>query len=316
MPIKISDSLPARAVLEQEHIFVMTEYRALHQDIRPLKICILNLMPTKIVTETQLLRCLANTPLQIEVDLLQTKSHVSTHTPEDHLLSFYQTFDEVKDRFYDGMIITGAPVEHLAFEEVEYWEELCRIMEWTKTNVQSVFHICWAAQAALYYHYGIKKYPLPKKLSGIFEHRMLTPKSRLFRGFDDRFFAPHSRHTEVRAEDIQKVKQLKIMSISEEAGVHIVCDEDGRQFFVTGHSEYDAETLRLEYERDCQKGLHPDVPRHYFPQDDPSKTPKNVWRSHAHLLYTNWLNYFVYQTTPYDIDPSHTPVFSKQEHEE
>lgn len=310
MPIKISDSLPARAVLEKEHIFVMTEYRALHQDIRPLKICILNLMPTKIVTETQILRCLANTPLQTEIDLLQTKSHVSTHTPEDHLLTFYQTFDDIKDRFYDGMIITGAPVEHLAFEDVEYWEELCRIMEWTKTNVQSTFHICWAAQAALYYHYGISKYPLAEKLSGIFAHRALTPKSRLFRGFDDIYQIPHSRHTEVRAEDIEKVPELKIMSVSDEAGVHIVGDRDGRQFFVTGHSEYDAETIGLEYQRDMEKGLHPHIPSHYYPDDDPSKTPRNTWRSHGHLLYTNWLNYFVYQTTPYEIGsrPETVPV--------
>lgn len=310
MPIKISDSLPARAVLEKEHIFVMTEYRALHQDIRPLKICILNLMPTKIVTETQILRCLANTPLQTEIDLLQTKSHVSAHTPEDHLLTFYQTFDDIKDRFYDGMIITGAPVEHLAFEDVEYWEELCRIMEWTKTNVQSTFHICWAAQAALYYHYGIPKYPLAEKLSGIFAHRALTPKSRLFRGFDDIYQIPHSRHTEVRAEDIEKVPELKIMSVSDEAGVHIVGDCDGRQFFVTGHSEYDAETIGLEYQRDMKKGLHPHIPSHYYPDDDPSKTPRNTWRSHGHLLYTNWLNYFVYQTTPYEIGsrPETVPI--------
>lgn len=301
MPVKIADGLPAQSVLEDEHIFVMTEHRALHQDIRPLKIGLLNLMPTKIATETQILRCLSNSPLQIEVTLLQTSTYVGKNTPAEHLVEFYKRFDDVKDHNLDGLIITGAPVELLKYNEVEYWQELCEIMEWSKTHVHSTFHICWAAQAALYYHYGIPKYVLPEKMSGVFAHKMLTPKSRLFRGFDSEFRAPHSRHTEVRAEDILKVPELKLMAVSDEAGVYAVCSEDSKQFFITGHSEYDAETLDTEYRRDLAKGLDPAVPRHYYPDDDPANPPVLNWRAHATLLFTNWLNYFVYQTTPFDI---------------
>ncbi|MDE6030454.1 MAG: homoserine O-succinyltransferase [Oscillospiraceae bacterium] len=301
MPVKIADGLPAQSVLENEHIFVMTEHRALHQDIRPLKIGILNLMPTKITTETQILRCLSNSPLQIEVTLLQTSTYVGKNTPAEHLVEFYKTFDDVRDTNLDGLIITGAPVELLDYDEVEYWQELCEIMEWSKSHVHSTFHICWAAQAALYYHYGIPKYALPEKMSGVFAHRMLTPKSRLFRGFDSEFRAPHSRHTEVRAEDILKVPELKLMAVSDEAGVYAVCSEDSKQFFITGHSEYDAETLDTEYRRDMAKGLDPAIPRHYYPDDDPANSPVMNWRAHATLLFTNWLNFFVYQTTPFDI---------------
>ena len=303
MPIKIPNNLPAQEILENEHVFVMTENRALTQDIRPLRIVILNLMPTKIVTETQILRCLANTPLQIEVDLLQTSSHKSKNVSEEHMLAFYQNFNQIKYKRYDGMIITGAPVENLEFEDVDYWEELCEIMEWSKTNVQSTFHICWGAQAGLYYHFGIKKYPLENKKFGVFKHKLLTPKSRLFRGFDEEFYVPHSRHTEVRAEDIQMHPELKIMSVSDEAGIYVVGNEDGTQFFVMGHSEYDADTLAKEYFRDVDKGLDIDVPFNYFPDDDPTKTPILKWRAHSNLIFTNWLNYFVYQTTPYELDP-------------
>ncbi len=301
MPVKIADGLPAQSVLENEHIFVMTEHRALHQDIRPLKIGILNLMPTKITTETQILRCLSNSPLQIEVTLLQTSTYVGKNTPAEHLGQFYKTFDDIKDTNLDGLIITGAPVELLDYGEVEYWDELCEIMEWSGSHVHSAFHICWAAQAALYYHYGIPKYVMPEKMSGVFTHRMLTPKSRLFRGFDSEFRAPHSRHTEVRAEDILKVPELKLMALSDEAGVYAVCSEDSKHFFIMGHSEYDAETLDTEYRRDLAKGLVPAVPRHYYPDDNPENPPVMNWRSHATLLFTNWLNYFVYQTTPFDI---------------
>lgn len=301
MPIKIDDNLPARQILEDEHIFVMTQKRALHQDIRPLKILILNLMPTKIETETQILRCLSNTPLQIEVELLQTSSHTATHTSEEHMLAFYKTFDEVKNHRYDGMIITGAPVEMMEFEEVEYWDELCEIMEWTKTNVHATFHICWGAQAGLYYHYGIPKHQLPEKLSGVFKHRRIYPKSRIFRGVDECFNVPHSRHTTVLAEDIVKVPQLKIMADSDEAGVYLVSNESGSQFFAMGHSEYDRDTLKNEYIRDRQKGMNPKIPQHYFPNDDPSQKPILTWRSHGILIYSNWLNYYVYQTTPYEL---------------
>lgn len=301
MPIKIQDDLPARKILEDEHIFVMTEHRALTQDIRPLRILLLNLMPTKVETETQILRRLSNTPLQIEVELLQTSTYQAQHISEEHMLNFYKTFDEVKNRRFDGLIITGAPVEMMPFEEVEYWDELCEIMDWSKTHVHSTFHICWGAQAGLYYHYGIPKYILDKKVSGIFKHRMLNPKSRLFRGFDDEFMAPHSRHTEVRAEDILKVPELKIMADSEEAGVYIVGNESGSQFFVMGHSEYDAATLSHEYFRDLKKGMNPEIPAHYFPDDDPTKEPKMTWRAHGTWIYSNWLNYFVYQTTPYEL---------------
>ena len=301
MPVKIADGLPAQSVLENEHIFIMTEHRALHQDIRPLKIGILNLMPTKIATETQILRSLSNTPLQIEITLVQTGSYIGKNTSLEHLVEFYKTFDDIKDENFDGFIITGAPVEHLEFEDVAYWDELCRIMDWTKTHVHSTFHICWAAQAALYYHYGIPKYPLPEKMFGIFPHRMITPKSRLFRGFDSVFYVPHSRHTEVRAEDIKKVPDLKIMAVSDEAGVYAVCSEDSKQFFITGHSEYDADTLDSEYRRDLEKGMNPNIPKHYYPDDNPDNPPIMNWRAHSTLLYTNWLNYFVYQTTPFDI---------------
>lgn len=301
MPIKIPNNLPAQEVLENEHIFVMNEHRALTQDIRPLKIIILNLMPTKITTETQILRCLANTPLQIEIDLLQTTTHKSKNVSEEHMLAFYQSFDDIKDNKYDGMIITGAPVEDMEFEEVDYWEELCKIMEWSKDNVQSTFHICWGAQAGLYYHYGIKKYKLKEKMFGVYKHRLITPKSRLFRGFDEEFYVPHSRHTTVRAEDIEKNPNLKIMAVSDEAGVYVVGDKEGTQFFVMGHSEYDADTLAQEYFRDVNKGLDIKVPVNYFPDDDPTKKPILKWRAHSNLIYSNWLNYFVYQTTPYEL---------------
>ena len=301
MPIKIPNNLPAQEVLENEHIFVMNEHRALTQDIRPLKIIILNLMPTKITTETQILRCLANTPLQIEIDLLQTTTHKSKNVSEEHMLAFYQSFDDIKDNKYDGMIITGAPVEDMEFEEVDYWKELCEIMEWSKDNVQSTFHICWGAQAGLYYHYGIKKYKLKEKMFGVYKHRLITPKSRLFRGFDEEFYVSHSRHTTVKAEDIEKNPNLKIMAVSDEAGVYVVGDNEGTQFFVMGHSEYDADTLAKEYFRDVNKGLDIKVPVNYFPDDDPTKKPILKWRAHSNLIYSNWLNYFVYQTTPYEL---------------
>ena len=301
MPIKIPDSLPARAALESENIFVMTEYRAMHQDIRPLNLLILNLMPTKIVTETQLLRKLSNTPLQIQVELLQTASYVGHNTDADHLSSFYTTFDRVKDRKYDGLIITGAPVENLDFKDVDYWDELCAIMEWSKTNVHSTLHICWGAQAGLYYHHGVEKFAVPQKVFGVFEHKVLKPSSPLFRGFDDYFFAPHSRHTEVHAEDILSTENLELLATSREAGVFAVKTEDSRQFFILGHPEYDPETLAREYWRDRNKGLDIAVPAHYFPGDDPMAEPVVRWRSAGQLLYTNWLNYYVYQTTPYDI---------------
>ena len=301
MPIKIPNSLPATKVLNEENIFVITETRALTQDIRPLKILILNLMPTKIVTETQLARLLGNTPLQVEMELLKTSSHKAKNTSEEHMIAFYKTFDDVKDQNFDGMVITGAPVEHLEFEEVEYWDELCEIMEWSKTHVTSTFHICWAAQAALYYHYGIKKQPLEKKLFGVFEHTVDHKGSILFRGFDDTFMVPHSRHTTVLQEDIEKEKRLKILSTSKKAGVYALATDKGKQIFITGHSEYDADTLKKEYLRDKQAGLPIDVPENYFPDNDDTKAPLVSWRSSANLLYSNWLNYFVYQTTPYDI---------------
>ena len=300
MPIKIPDSLPARKTLEGENIFVMTELRALHQDIRPLRLLILNLMPTKIVTETQLLRRLSNTPLQIEVELLRTISHEATHVDESHLVSFYVSHEEIRDRFYDGMIITGAPVENLDFSAVDYWPELCRIMDWSRTNVHCTLHICWGAQAALYHHYGIEKHSLSRKLSGVYQHVCLRPDSPIFRGFDDRFYAPHSRYTEVREEDIRAVPQLEVMAVSDVAGIFMAKSADSRQFFVTGHLEYDMDTLALEYERDLGKGLPIEMPENYFPGDDPRMTPVVSWRSHAQLFYTNWLNYYVYQTTPYD----------------
>ncbi len=300
MPINIPDALPATAVLRSENIFVMDETRAITQDIRPLHILILNLMPTKIATETQLARLLGNTPLQVRLCFLQTGSHRATHVPQAHLAAFYQTFDAVCDRSFDGMIITGAPVEQLAFEEVEYWPELCRIMEWSKTHVHSTLHICWGAQAALYYHYGIPKYPLQEKLFGIFPHRVEYRNPILFRGFDDVFMVPHSRHTCIRREDVAAVPALRIAASSEEAGLFALFTAGGRQVFLTGHAEYDADTLRLEYERDRARGLPIAVPRNYFPGDDPTQPPRVTWRAHANLLFSNWLNYFVYQETPYD----------------
>ncbi len=302
MPIKIPNSLPATKVLLDENIFVISETRAITQDIRPLKILMLNLMPKKIETETQIARLIGNTPLQVELELLQTATHKSRHTSAEHMLAFYKTFDEVKHRKYDGLIITGAPVEQMEFEEVEYWEELCEIMEWSKTHVTSTFHICWGAQAALYYHYGIKKYPLEKKLFGVFEHHLDHKLSILFRGFDDSFVVPHSRHTTCRREDIEAIPDIKILASSEEAGVFVAATEKGRQIFVTGHSEYDANTLKNEYMRDKNAGLPIDIPKNYFPNDDDTKEPIVRWRSCANLLYSNWLNYFVYQTTPYNIE--------------
>jgi homoserine O-succinyltransferase len=300
MPIKIPDCLPAYETLVKENIFVMTEHRAIHQDIRPLRIAILNLMPTKIATETQILRLIGNSPLQVDVVLLHPKSHVSKNTPQEHLIQFYRHFDDVKDQKFDGLIITGAPVETLEFEEVDYWEELTRIMEWSKTHVFSTFHICWGAQAALYYHYGIPKYPLEKKMFGVFPHRINKQYVKLFRGFDDVFYVPHSRHTTVLRKDIEKVNELEILSESDEAGIYIVMSKDGKQVFITGHSEYDAGTLRNEYLRDKAKGLDIQIPKNYFPNDDETKEPVVSWRGHANLLYTNWLNYYVYQETPYD----------------
>ena len=301
MPIKIPNNLPAVKTLESENIFVMTETRAITQDIRPLKILVLNLMPKKIETETQLARLLGNTPLQVEMELIHTKSHRSKNVAEEHLLAFYKTFDDVKERFFDGMIITGAPVEHLAFEDVEYWAELCEIMEWTKTHVHSTFHICWGAQAGLYYHYGIQKHGVPEKMFGIFPHTVEYKNSILFRGFDDTFMVPQSRHTTVDRADIEKVKELKILSSSPRTGVYAVSSKNGRQIFVTGHSEYDAETLKTEYLRDLSQGKPIKIPENYFPNDDATQPPIVSWRAHANLLYSNWLNYFVYQTTPYDV---------------
>lgn len=302
VPIRIPDSLPATAALESENIFVMTEYRAMHQDIRPLKLLLLNLMPTKIVTETQILRKLSNTPLQIEVELLKTASHDSKNTAEEHLEAFYTSFEEVRDRRFDGMIITGAPVELLDFEDVDYWEELCRIMDWACANVHSTLHICWGAQAGIYYHYGVEKHELPEKLFGVYEHRVVKPHSPLVRGFDDAFMAPHSRYTEVRAWDIERHPDLELIAVSDEAGVYIAKSIDSRNFFVFGHPEYDRGTLKAEYERDLARGLDIALPANYFPEDDPEAAPVSSWRSHAQLLYTNWLNYYVYQTTPYDIN--------------
>ncbi|MBR5977087.1 MAG: homoserine O-succinyltransferase [Clostridia bacterium] len=301
MPIKIPTDLPAKKVLNSENIFVMTETRAGQQDIRPLKILLLNLMPKKIETETQLCRLLGNTPLQVELELVMLRSHVTKHTSEDHMLSFYKPFDEIRDQNFDGMIITGAPVEHLPFEEVDYWDELCEVMEWSKTHVWSTFHICWGAQAALYYHYGIEKHDLPEKLFGIFPHRVEKKNSMLFRGFDDIFMVPQSRHTTVLREDIEAHPDLRILSSSKEAGVYAIATKKGRQIFITGHSEYDADTLYNEYRRDLEAGKPIDIPKNYFPGDKVTAKPPVTWRSSANLLYSNWLNYFVYQETPYDI---------------
>ena len=301
MPIQIPNNLPAAEVLQQENIFVMPEDRATTQDIRPLEIVVLNLMPTKIVTETQLSRLLGNTPLQVRLELMHTKSHVAKNTSQEHLLTFYKTFDELKDRKFDGMVITGAPVENMDFESVDYWPELCEIMEWSKSHVQSTFHICWGAQAGLYYHYGVKKYPLEEKLFGVFEHTKDYPRAILLRGFDDIFWAPHSRHTTILREDVEQVPGLKILASSEKAGVYAVMSKNGRQIFVTGHSEYDPDTLEKEYLRDKNLGLSIRVPENYYPNDDDSKAPLVRWRGHGNLLFSNWLNYFVYQATPYDI---------------
>ncbi len=302
MPIKIPDQLPARGVLEGENVFIMDESRANHQDIRPLKIVVFNLMPLKITTEAQIMRVLSNTPLQVEVDLLMTRSHSPKTTPKEHLLEFYKTFEEVKKKKYDGMIITGAPVEHLEFDEVTYWDELKEIMEWTRRNVTSTLHICWGAQAGLYYHYGIPKHHLGEKLFGVFDHKVRDRKEPLMRGFDDRFFAPHSRFTGVRQKDIDKVPGLKTLADSEEAGVYIAISPDKRLIFVTGHAEYDPTTLKEEYYRDLEKGEGIAIPKNYFPDDDTSCDPIVRWRSHASLLFTNWLNYYVYQETPYNFE--------------
>lgn len=302
MPIKVPNLLPAREVLENENIFVMNEIRAEHQDIRPLRIAILNLMPTKIVTETQILRLLSNTPLQIDITFLQTESYTSKNTSPEHLGAFYKNFSDVKNQKFDGLIITGAPVENLEFEEVVYWKELCEILDWSRTNVHSAMFICWAAQAALYHKYGIQKYPTSKKIFGIFQHEIHKSSHPIVRGFDECFYAPHSRHSEVRREDIIKCQKLDIISESDQAGIYIVASKNNRYFFVTGHPEYDYDTLSKEYFRDVDKGMNIELPYNYFPDDNPKMTPLNKWRSHAHLLYSNWLNYFVYQETPFNID--------------
>lgn len=305
MPVNIPDKLPAVEILEKENIFVMSETRAVHQDIRPLRVVILNLMPLKIATETHILRLLSNSPLQIEIVLLHTEDHTSKNTSAQHLKSFYKTFSKIEDQKFDGMIITGAPIEHLEFEEVNYWGELKRILDWTKTNVTSTMFICWGAQAGLYHFYNVPKYKLDKKLFGVFEHTISNPLSHITKGFDEYFQAPHSRHTEVRSEDIEGIDELEIVSKSEEAGVYIVAAKSGRQIFVTGHSEYDPSTLKEEYERDLKKGLNIAAPKHYFKDNDPGNTPRVRWKSHAHLLFSNWLNYYVYQMTPYNIHDIH-----------
>jgi homoserine O-succinyltransferase len=301
LPIIIPDNLPAKETLASENIFVMPELRAEHQDIRPLRIVILNLMPTKIVTETQLLRLISNTPIQVEVVLLQLQTYISKNVSEEHMINFYKTFDDIRDDKFDGLIITGAPVENLEFEEVDYWQELKEIMDWSIHNVYSTFHVCWAAQAGLYHHYGIKKYPLAKKMFGIFPHRINKTNTMLLRGFDDVFYAPHSRHTEITKMDIEAVKELDILSESDEAGVYLIKTDGGRQVFVTGHAEYDPETLKLEYDRDISRGLDIEVPKNYFAGDDPAALPVVTWRGHANLLFSNWLNYYVYQETPFDL---------------
>jgi len=307
MPIKIPNNLPAVHTLEQENIFAMDEDRAYSQDIRPLRILLLNLMPTKIATETQLLRLLGNSPLQVEFDFMYTATHAPKNTSQEHLVKFYETFSALKHRKYDGMIITGAPVEQVPFEEVEYWDELCEIMDWSRRNVYSTLHICWGAQAALYHHYGIPKYALPQKMFGVFPHRVNMKEKMLFRGFDDIFYVPHSRHTEVRREDIEKVPGLSILSESEESGVYAVIDKKYRDLFITGHSEYDPFTLKAEYDRDIAQGVPINVPANYYPNDDPQQTPIVRWRSAANLLFINWLNYYVYQGTPFNLDELSTP---------
>ena len=308
MPVKIPNALPARKILEKENIFVMTEQRALSQDIRPLRLLILNLMPLKTNTETSLLRRLSNTPLQIEIDLLHMESHVSTNISSEYLETFYKTFVQIEPSIYDGLIITVAPVETMPFEQVDYWAELCRVMEWAKSHVFSTLFLCWGAQAGLYYHYGIHKYPLEKKMFGIFSHEALIQSTPLMRGFDQVFNAPHSRHTEVRECEIRHIKKLEILASSKEAGIYIVASKDGRQVFVLGHPEYDADTLANEYWRDKNKGLDIDIPKNYFPDDNPNNPPTATWYSHAQLLYSNWLNYYVYQTTPFDLSLLPMPV--------
>ncbi len=302
MPIKISSELPAFRTLSEENIFVMDKDRAEHQDIRPLKVVIVNIMPKKIETECQLMRLLSNTPLQVDIELVQMASHTSRHTSEYHMEEFYKTFDEIKDNRYDGMIITGAPVELLEYEEVDYWNEMKQIMEWSKTHVFSSLYICWAAQAGLYYHFGIPKYPLKQKMFGIFPHRAEVSNCQLLRGFDDIFYVPHSRNTEVRREDIDRIPQLEILTSSDISGVHIVANKNGRQYFITGHSEYDRETIANEYRRDVSKGIDIQIPYNYFPNDDPDNVPVFSWRSTGNLLFSNWINYCVYQKTPYNLD--------------
>lgn len=301
MPIKVQNALPAKEILENENIFVMDENRAMHQDIRPLQVCILNLMPVKQDTELQLLRALSNTPLHVEVTFMKMNSHISLNTPIQHLNRFYNTFDELKERKFDGMIITGAPVEQIPFEEVDYWAELCEIMDWTKTHVTSTFHICWGAQAGLYYHYGLKKVLLPKKLFGVYRHKVMNRKNPLVRGFDDYFLIPHSRHTAVLSEDIHQCKELTVLAESDEAGVLLCMSEGGKEIYVMGHPEYDRYTLHKEYVRDKEKGLPIDVPKNYYPDDDDTQKPSLEWRAHCNILYSNWLNYFVYQITPYEL---------------
>lgn len=299
MPINIPSNLPAKEILETENIFVIEEERAYKQDIRPLNIAILNLMPKKEETETQLLRLLGNSPLQVNITLLHPKTHFSKNTKQDHLKNFYRTIDEIKQRKYDGMIITGAPIEQLEFEDVNYWSELQEIMEWTKTNVTSTLHICWGAQAGLFYHYNVPKYPLAEKCFGVFPHKTFKKTTRLLRGFDDMYFVPHSRYTETRLEDVESIDELDVLATSDEAGVCLIASKDRKQIFLTGHPEYEAHTLKKEYDRDQAKGLNIKVPNNYFPNDDPSQPPMNLWRSHANLLFVNWLNYYVYQETPY-----------------
>ena len=301
MPIKVQNALPAKEILENENIFVMDENRAMHQDIRPLQVCILNLMPVKQDTELQLLRALSNTPLHVEVTFMKMNSHISLNTPIQHLNRFYNTFNELKERKFDGMIITGAPVEQIPFEEVDYWAELCEIMDWTKTHVTSTFHICWGAQAGLYYHYGLKKVLLPKKLFGVYRHKVMNRKNPLVRGFDDYFLIPHSRHTAVLSEDIHQCKELTVLAESDEAGVLLCMSEGGKEIYVMGHPEYDRYTLHKEYVRDKEKGLPIEVPKNYYPDDDDTQKPSLEWRAHCNILYSNWLNYFVYQITPYEL---------------
>lgn len=301
MPVRVPVSLPAVETLKSENIFIIDEQRASSQDIRPLRIAILNLMPLKIMTETDLLRLLSNTPLQIELDFIDTDSHVCKNTPREHIETFYKSFEDIRHNNYDGFIVTGAPVEKVDFDEVDYWDELCEIFEWAKTHVTSTLYICWAAFAGLYYHYGVPKHVIEHKISGVFRHRILDAMNPIFRGFDDVFYVPHSRFSEVHRDDIEQVPALSIISDSDDAGVYMVMARGGREFFITGHSEYSPGTLDFEYHRDLEKGINPTIPANYYENDDPTKSPIVRWRSHANLLFSNWLNYFVYQETPYDI---------------